>query len=795
MTPDDFALFARSLPEPLCLLNGQGEILAANPAAGRLFGLDVPALRGVQLSDLVADSREKCANSLRTWAGSNEATPGALRVRSADGELLPCHGYGNLVRARSGDSPALIMLRLARREKFTRSFSALNDKVTLLRQEIAERRRVELALRESQRMLQLVLDAIPVRVFWKDREGVYLGCNRNLARDAGLENTEQIIGKNDYDLGWREQAELYRSDDRLVIESGKPKLNYEEPQTTPDGAQRWLRTSKIPLRDVGGGIFGVLGIYEDITDRKMTEEALRRSQKMEAIGRLSGGIAHDFNNQLGVVIGYLDFMRNHVAHEEKPRMWVDTATKAVLRCMDLTRQLLVFSRRQPRERAVVDLNILLREMKTMIARSMTPQVEVQYFLADALWSTEIDPGEFQDAILNLVINARDAMPKGGKLLIETSNKFLDGGYTALNPGMKPGDYVQLMLSDTGTGIAAENMERIFEPFFTTKPEGVGTGLGLAMVYGFIKRYGGNIKVYSEPGVGTTIRMYLPRATGEAVTSSMDHARQATLPGGDERILIVDDETDLLQLAEQYLKDLGYRTRTAENAAQALRILAEDRDFDLLFSDVVMPGGMNGYELAQQATVLVPGLRVLLTSGFTSNTIAHNGLARFSAHLLSKPYRQAELARRLRLVLEEQGAGDSRQGGAGGEGILSGKTIMVVDDDEDVRELFRLHLRRLGCRVLLAKSSEEAMARYLKMQEDGEPVAAMILDLGMPGSMGGEEFAAWIRRADTRTRLIVTSGNPEDRRMTHYQDYGFDLALEKEFDQEKIRQALEKVLRL
>ena len=789
MLPEEFSLFARTLPDPLCLVDGRGVILAMNPSGAHLFGVDARELTGKSLFDLVADPRDKCESALRTWAGSSDATPGALQIRTGSGEVVPCHGYGSLVQPRTDDSPALILLRFARREKFTRSFSALNDKVTLLQREIAERRRVESALRESQGMLQLVLDSIPVRVFWKDRDGVYLGCNQNLARDAGLETTEQIIGKNDFDLGWREQAALYRSDDRLVMESGRPKLNYEEPQTTPEGKQRWLRTSKIPLRKMDGDVFGVLGVYEDITDRKKTEEALRRSQKMEAIGRLSGGIAHDFNNQLGVVIGYLDFMRNHVANEEKPRMWVDTATKAVLRCMDLTRQLLVFSRRQPRERTVVDLNALLRELETMIARSLTPEVEVQYFLTNTLWPTEIDPGEFQDAILNLVINARDAMPKGGKLLIETSNKYLDGEYITLNPDIEPGDYVQLMLSDTGTGIDADSMERIFEPFFTTKPEGVGTGLGLAMVYGFVKRYGGNIKVYSEPGVGTTVRMYLPRAVGDATAVAAHNGQSASLPKGNERILIVDDETDLLQLAEQYLQDLGYRTRTAENATQALQILSEDREFDLLFSDVVMPGGMNGYELAQQATTLIPGIRVLLTSGFTSNTIAHNGLARFSAHLLSKPYRQAELARRLRLVLEEYTPSDA-QVSATREGVLKGRIVMVVDDDEDVRELFRLHLQRLGCRVVLAATSEEAMSLYLRLLEDGEPVSAIILDLGMPGSMGGEAVAGWIRQTDTHTKLIVTSGNPEDPRMVNFQGHGFDAALEKEFDRDRIRKVLE-----
>ena len=430
----------------------------------------------------------------------------------------------------------------------------------------------------------------------------------------------------------------YRIDHRIQISDGTTKHVQERGKTFYDAEGH-------PVRSVG--------TVQDVTERVSMEEALRRSQKMDAIGQLSGGIAHDFNNQLGVVIGYLDFLRNHLSGDEKPRQWVDIAIKSTLRCMDLTRQLLTFSRHQAKDKSVVDLNVTLNELETMIARSVTPEVEVQYFLTNKLWQTEIDPGEFQDVILNLVINARDAMPGGGKLLIETSNKYLDAGYIACNPGVAPGDYVQLMLSDTGSGMDKETMEHIFEPFFTTKPKGKGTGLGMAMVYGFAKRYGGNIKVYSEPGVGTTVRLYLPRTKVSKSAAAIENIHEAELPTGSETILIVDDEVDLLQLAGHYLSALGYQTHLAGNTQQALAILERDEQIDLLFSDVVMPGGMNGYELAQQATQQRPGLKVLLTSGFTSKTIAHNGLARFSAHLLSKPYRKADLARQIRIVLDEK----------------------------------------------------------------------------------------------------------------------------------------------
>ncbi len=468
------------------------------------------------------------------------------------------------------------------------------------------------------------------------------------------------IDPQEFSASYEHFLEIIHPDDREQVntaytESVKNKTSYsiEHRIKVSDGTIKYVHEHGKTFYNTEGHPIRSVGTIQDITERVSMEEALRRSQKMDAIGQLSGGIAHDFNNQLAITIGYLDFLRNHFSQDEKPRQWIEIATKSTLHCMGLTRQLLTFSRHQAKEKRIVNLNATLNELKTMIAHSVTPEVTVQYFLANSLWQTEIDPGEFQDAVLNLVINARDAMPDGGNLLIETSNKYLDAGYIACNPGVEPGSYVQLMLSDTGIGMGKETLEHIFEPFFTTKPEGKGTGLGMAMVYGFAKRYGGNIKVYSEPGVGTTMRLYLPRTKASKSATTIEDVHDVELPTGSEIILIVDDEVDLLQLADQYLSDLGYHTRLAENSRQALAILQGDEQIDLLFSDVVMPGGINGYELAQQATQQRPGLKVLLTSGFTSKTIAHNGLARFSAHLLCKPYRKVDLSQRIRVVLDEK----------------------------------------------------------------------------------------------------------------------------------------------
>jgi len=523
-----------------------------------------------------------------------------------------------------------------------------------IRTDITEIKQAEEQLRVQAAALEVAANGIIIT----DREGNIQWVNAAFTTITGY-SREEAIGQTPRLLKSDQQDAAFYQNMWKTVLSGH--VWHGEMMNRRKGGVLYSEEQTIsPVYDEQGEISHFISIKQDISERQQTEQALRRSQKMEAIGQLSGGIAHDFNNQLGIVIGYLDFLKDYVSEnivdDKKPHWWVDTATKATLRCTALTRQLLAFSRRQAEEKTTVDLNVVVRELETMIARSVTPEVEVQYFLTVDLWLTEIDPGEFQDAVLNLVINARDAMPDGGKLLIETNNTHLDADYVALNPGIKPGDYVQLMISDTGIGMDKETLERVFEPFFTTKPAGKGTGLGMAMVYGFIKRYGGHIKVYSETGVGTTMRLYLPRSSDSVANVIIPMSQSSRLPTGTETILIVDDEIDLLQLADQYLTELGYHTLHATSAAQALNILAQDEVIDLLFSDVVMPGGMSGYELALQATQLAnvqkkPSLKVLLTSGFTSKTMMHNDLARFSAHMLSKPYRKDDLAHRIRRVLD------------------------------------------------------------------------------------------------------------------------------------------------
>ncbi len=506
--------------------------------------------------------------------------------------------------------------------------------------------------------------------------------------------------------------------------------------------------SGAPIKDERGNIQGVILVFSDATSQLQTEKALRRSQKMEAIGQLSGGIAHDFNNRLGIIIGYLDILKNYVEGDEKPSKWVNTAINATLRCADLTRQLLGFSRQNIEKKIVVSITKEFKDLDNMIARSITPEIELKISIADDLWLVETDPGELHDAILNMAINARDAMPDGGQFLIEVTNSFLDDEYINLNPDISMGEYVQLVLSDTGKGMDKETIEHIFEPFYTTKSKGGGTGLGMAMVYGFTKRYGGHIRIYSEVNVGSTIRIFLPRSKKSAGLNEFND--MDFMPTGNESILIVDDEFDLLQLASQYIGDLNYTIYTADNAEQALIILKENLTIDLLFSDVVMPGGINGYELAQLATDLNPDIKVLLTSGFTSKSMVNNK-SHFAKHLLSKPYRKIELAKRLRLVLDSCADLKSNV-----RGLTISHTVLIVDDQPNVRALYKIKLMKLGYKIILANDGYEAINMFKQYKDNNNDIDVIILDLSSKNGLSNEQVKENIFAFGELSNIIIFS---------------------------------------
>jgi signal transduction histidine kinase/CheY-like chemotaxis protein len=398
-------------------------------------------------------------------------------------------------------------------------------------------------------------------------------------------------------------------------------------------------------------------LTEEAANREAAQAQIRQMQKVDAIGQLTGGIAHDFNNMLAVVIGSLDVAKRSLAKDpRKAETFLDAALSGAQRAAALTARLLAFSRQQPLAPQVVDANKLTATMSELLRRTLGEQVRLETVLAGGLWRTRVDPNQLENAVLNLCVNARDAMPDGGRLTLETSNTHLDDAYTAVHADVGAGQYVMLSVTDTGTGMSAKVVENAFDPFYTTKSSGKGTGLGLSQVHGFVKQSGGHIKIYSEMGVGTTVKVYLPRYTGPDLPSEIGVAPSIDIPMAQagETILVVEDEAQVRHLSVNILRDLGYLVEHAEDPQRALEMLEKRPRVDLLFTDIVMPG-MNGRQLAVKALEARPGLKVLYTTGYTRNAIVHNGVLDADVSFLAKPFTVEQLGRKVRDVLDGDSA--------------------------------------------------------------------------------------------------------------------------------------------
>jgi len=425
-----------------------------------------------------------------------------------------------------------------------------------------------------------------------------------------------------------------------------------------DGSQLWETVSISLIVGPKHETTHFLVLKDDISDLRQAEEKIRHAQKMEAVGELTGGIAHDFNNILGIVQGNLEILNDLLKNDEKAQSRIQSALKGTTRGADLTRKLLNFSRKEMEGTKRISISSHIHDMEDFLIKSLTVLVDVNFRLDREVWLVDLDPGDLQDTIVNLTLNARDAMPEGGTLTIETGNKVLDEEYLQRNPLGKTGDFVMLSVSDTGHGMNSETKDRVTEPFFTTKELGKGTGLGLSMVYGFVQRSGGHLKIYSEEGIGTTFRLYFPRAKDTSEQKVGAKEEFEILPSGTEKILIVDDENDLCEIAAFYLEDLGYRTVKANDGQQALDILSNGHDIDVLFSDVVMPGGLDGYQLASTLHDQFPDLKILLASGYTKKKTEINGgdnkyMINLVERLLRKPYNQAELSVAIRDTIDRK----------------------------------------------------------------------------------------------------------------------------------------------
>lgn len=443
-----------------------------------------------------------------------------------------------------------------------------------------------------------------------------------------------------------------------------------------DGQLRWVAAKGRGLFDDEGRCVRVVGTAIDVTARKFAEaelldlnnhlerrvaeaigerekveEALRQSQKMEAVGQLTGGIAHDFNNMLAVIIGSLDLLGRRLGNDDaRARRYVEAAADASQRAAMLTQRLLAFSRQQPLNPEILDANKLVPAMSDLLAHTLGTGIRQETVLAAGLWCTHADRNQLESAILNLAVNARDAMSDSGRLTIETHNTFIDERYAAANIGVPHGQYVMIAISDTGTGMAPEVIAKAFDPFFTTKTVGKGTGLGLSQVYGFVKQSGGHIKIYSEPGSGTTVKIYLPRFVGEVVEHEVQ--KHGDLPRGEQNevILVVEDEPAVRQFSIDALTELGYRVIEADGGLAALRLLDAHPEISLLFTDIVMPD-INGRKLADEAARRRPNLKILYTTGYTRNAVVHNGVVDAGVELIGKPFTVEQLAAKIRAVLE------------------------------------------------------------------------------------------------------------------------------------------------
>ena len=433
------------------------------------------------------------------------------------------------------------------------------------------------------------------------------------------------------------------------LKSGeRSRLQFETVHRRKDGSLYDVSVNLHLTGEMGSGAF--FAVIEDVTERKQAAKLLQQAQKMEAVGQLSGGIAHDFNNLLLVIQGNLEMLREGGAKQKNFDRTIDILERAAKRGSDLTTRLLAFARRQPLAPEEVNVNALTKSMTEMLNRILGEQIEIETVLAGGLWSAVVDPAQLENAIVNLAINAREAMPHGGRLTIETSNSHLDDAYAEINAEVEAGQYVLLAISDTGEGMSPEVMDRAFEPFFTTRPVGEGSGLGLSMVYGFVKQSGGHVKLYSE-GEGTTVKLYLPRTRRQPKAVAEKRVDDNKMPRGKETILVVEDDDEVREFVVGTLGDLGYRVVEAGYGVEALEKLGEIEKLDLLLTDVVLPGGLNGRQIAEEMIRQRPGLKVLYTSGYSANAIIHHGKLDADVDFLAKPYKRRDLARKVRLILD------------------------------------------------------------------------------------------------------------------------------------------------
>ncbi|HWP17211.1 MAG TPA: PAS domain S-box protein [Xanthobacteraceae bacterium] len=608
------------ISDGIVALDNEWRLVYANAAATRIWGRDLTMFMGKSLHDSLGIPED---NKFRL----------AYMASKHNGEPIAFAGYSEIfaawvdVRGYPHADGYIILFRTAAPEA-SASWRAENE------------REREAARSINQRIFDTSLDLILV----VDRQGHFLRVSPSARAILG-HKPEEMIGRNARDFVYATDLENTRENMRHARRGRDPR-NFECRYVHKDGHLVPLTWTGVWSEPDGQYFF----IGRDMSERVLLESQLRQAQKMEAVGQLTGGVAHDFNNILTVIIGMTEILGQELAGNADLAPIVAAVDEAASRGAQLTQRMLAFARKQPLQARNFDMNEIVTRAATMLQRMLGEDIAMKSVLADGLWEALADPSQVEDAILNLAVNARDAMPSGGELVIETSNAMLDENYAAQNVEVMPGEYVAVSISDSGNGMAPEVLERVFEPFFTTKEVGRGTGLGLSMVYGFAKQSRGHVKIYSEIGHGTRVIVYLPRAA--AAEREADTAQPARAqPEGSEMILVVEDNHAVRRVAVKMLQGFGYQVREAADGPSALAILKQAGEIDLLFTDLIMPKGMSGQELLTHARALRPGLKALFTSGYSEQFIKDKGATEEGVALLSKPYRSQNLAEAVRAALD------------------------------------------------------------------------------------------------------------------------------------------------
>ncbi|MDQ6646422.1 MAG: response regulator [Pseudomonadota bacterium] len=605
----------------------------------------------------------------------------------------------------------------------------------------------------------LVQGVVDYAIYMLDLDGCVHTWNSGAERIKGY-TAEEIIGTH-FSVFYTEADRLSGQPQRGLAHAREHgRFENQAWRVRKDGSLFWAQVVIDRIDDDEGRTVGFAKVTRDATENRIAEDALeemrktlRQAQKMEAIGQLTGGIAHDFNNLLQVITGNLQLLEQEVVGNERALKRVSNAMAGVARGSKLASQLLAFGRRQPLAPKVINPGKLVRNMGDLLRRTLGDGIEIETTISGGLWNASIDPANLENAILNLAINARDAMEGNGKLTMEAGNTYLDDDYAWRHHELKPGEYVLIAVTDTGCGVAPELADKVFDPFFTTKPEGSGTGLGLSMVYGFVKQSGGHIKIYSEVGHGTTVKLYLPRsveAEYEPATVPIESAQ-----GGTESILVVEDDEAVRETAVSLLRNLGYTVFQASDAQAALAVIDSGIRVDLLFTDVVMPGEIRSSELAKRARERIPGVAVLFTSGYTQNAIVHAGRLDEGVQLLSKPYTYEALARKIRQILSERQTHPAHEPAAEYKSPPKLR-LLFCEDEALILSVVQDILEAKGYDVVGVGSAEEA----LQCWETEPKMDLLITDLSLPG-MSGMELARRLRESDAALPVIFATGYQEN----------------------------------